>query len=57
MKKLLRNNKTMNLAKFNNFGDFLNGNNKLSNLSGYQSESDADDVPDNKVDFELPKLH
>ena len=46
MKKLIRGNKNINLSKFNSFNDYINQN------KGNMSDSDAEDIPDNKLSIE-----
>jgi hypothetical protein len=49
IKKLLNpNGKTPDLSKYNDFSEYIEGKKEL----GYMSESDADDIPEAKVDFE-----
>lgn len=50
LKKIIKQDKkTPNLSKFNSFADFVS--NKKT-LSGFASESDADELPDSKIDVE-----
>lgn len=50
VKKIIKQDKkTPNLSKFNSFADFVS--NKKT-LSGFASESDADELPDSKIDVD-----
>lgn len=55
MKKLLRSKKPPNLSKFNSFSEFLNSKKTLN--SGNVSESEAEGIPDAKVEFEQRKIY